>query len=91
MTSVTGMDDELRRLDERLAQRHGAYLSYPTDEGPASVEHHGQPPAELVDRLLDLYARPDGCFLQGGTGPPAARRSLAPRCPIPRTSRRWSG
>ncbi len=35
------------------------------------MEHNGQPPAQLVDMLLDLYARPDGSFLDvgGGAGP----------------------
>ena len=68
MTDALGANDELRKIDQRLAQRMGAYLSYVTDEGPALVEHHGQPPAELVDRLLDLYARPDGSFLDVGCG-----------------------
>ena len=65
---MTGLNDELRRLDEQLARRSGAYLSYATAEGPALVEHHGQLPADLVDRLLDLYARPDGGFLDVGCG-----------------------
>ncbi|HEU5316065.1 MAG TPA: class I SAM-dependent methyltransferase [Chloroflexota bacterium] len=65
---MTGANDALRRLDEQLARQRGAYLSYATEAGPALVEHHGQPPAELVDRLLDLYAQPDGCFLDVGCG-----------------------
>jgi hypothetical protein len=60
------MTGVLRQLDEQLARRHGAYLSFTTEDGPALVEYHGQPPAELVDRLLDLYVRPDGCFLDIG-------------------------
>lgn len=79
MTSVHDAHDELRRLDEQLAHRFGAYLSYATGEGPAVVEHHGQPPAELVDRLLDLYARPDGCFLDVGCGAGHTLCRLAPR------------
>ena len=76
---MTGVNDELRRLDAELARRAGAYLRYATEEGPALVEHHGQPPAELVDRLLDLYARPDGCFLDVGCGAGHTLCRLAPR------------
>jgi SAM-dependent methyltransferase len=76
---MADMTDDLSRLDAHLARRHGAYLSYPTAEGPALVEHHGQPPAELVDRLLDLYARPDGCFLDVGCGAGQTLCRLAPR------------
>ena len=75
---MTDPNDVLRRLDEQLARRSGAYLSYATEEGPALVEHHGQPPAELVDRLLDLYARPDGCFLDVGCGAGFTLCRLAP-------------
>lgn len=73
------MTDELRRLDEPLAARHGAYPSYLPEDGPASVEYHGQPPGGLVDRLLDLYARSDGCFLDAGCGAGHTLCRLAPR------------
>ena len=59
---------ELAQLDRQLASRHGAYLSYHTEAGPAAVECYGQPPAEHVDRLLDLYARTDSHVLDVGCG-----------------------
>ena len=73
------MNDELRQLDKQLAGRHGAYLGYTTAEGPALVEYHGQPPSELVDRLLDLYAHPESCFLDVGCGAGHTLCRLAPR------------
>jgi SAM-dependent methyltransferase len=62
------VSDALRRADEALSRKHGAYFSYVTAEGPESVEYHGQVPDALVDRLLDLYSSSDGCILDVGCG-----------------------
>jgi SAM-dependent methyltransferase len=60
--------EELRRLDRRLAETHGAYFGFRTEAGPVRTDDWGLCPAAEVDRLLDRYAGPETRFLDVGCG-----------------------
>lgn len=69
----------LAELDQELARRYGSYASYPTETDPVLVETHGDSPADEVDRLLDVLARPDSRALDLGCGAGFTLCRLAPR------------
>ena len=58
----------LAELDRDLARDYGNYAIYSTDVDPGSVETYGDGPAEEVDRLLDIYAKPGSYVLDLGCG-----------------------
>jgi len=60
----------LEELDRELAARYGGYASYrDSAAAPAYVEHYGEtPPHVEVERLLDVYARPECRVLDIGCG-----------------------
>ena len=55
-------------FNRELAQRYGAFASYPSSVAPALVEYYGENPAVEVDRLLDQYATPESSVLDIGCG-----------------------
>jgi SAM-dependent methyltransferase len=66
-------------LDQELAKRYGSYASYVTEVDPSLVETYGDGPADEVDRLLNLFAQPDRCFLDLGCGAGFTLCRLAPQ------------
>lgn len=69
----------LAELDRELANRYGSYASYATDVDPVLVETYGDGPADEVDRLLDIFAKPDSRVLDLGCGAGFTLCRLAPR------------
>jgi SAM-dependent methyltransferase len=69
----------LSKLDQELAKRYSSFASYPTDVDPILVETYGDDPADEVDRLLDIFARPDSRVLDLGCGAGFTLCRLAPR------------
>ena len=61
-------DDTLQNLDRVLAQRFGAYASFPHESDPIMVRTYGDDPADEIDRLLDIFATPDCNILDLGCG-----------------------
>jgi SAM-dependent methyltransferase len=70
--------NKLAELDLRLAAKYGSYASYPTDTDPI-LETHNDGPADEVDRLLDLFAKPDVTLLDLGCGAGQTLCRLAPK------------
>jgi SAM-dependent methyltransferase len=68
----------LNELDEKLAQKYGAYASYRPDTEPVLVETHGDAPADEVDRLLNIFAQPRTIVLDLGCGAGQTLCRLAP-------------
>jgi hypothetical protein len=58
---------DIFEVDRELAQRYGGYASYKNALDPVS-ETFGDGPADEVDRLLELYARPESQVLDLGCG-----------------------
>ena len=73
------MSDQLKKLDQSLAQRYGSYASYPHENDPIFIKDHGDGPADEVDRLLDRLANPESQVLDLGCGVGFTLCSLAPR------------
>lgn len=69
----------LEELDHELAAKFGAYASYTNDQEPILIETYADGPAQEVDRLLDLYARPDSLLLDLGCGAGFTLCRLAPK------------
>jgi len=66
-----GSDNVMKTLEEiaeELAQRYGAYASYPTDVDPVRIETYSDGPADEVDRLLDIFAGAVSQVLDIGCG-----------------------
>lgn len=55
-------------FDNELAQRYGAFASYPSEVSPALVEYYGENPAVEVDRLLDQFTKAKSNVLDIGCG-----------------------
>lgn len=72
-------ETELQRMDQALADRYGVYASFSTAAGPVRTDAHGDPPAQEVDRLLDLLAIPGRRVLDLGCGAGQTLCRLAPR------------
>ncbi len=75
------MKDEintLKDLDQELAKRYGAYASYPLKVDPVLIETYGDSPSDEVDRLLNIYAKPDSRVLDLGCGAGFTLCQLAP-------------
>lgn len=72
------IDPSYNELDQELAKRYGSYASYSTEVDPILVETYGDGPADEVDRLLDIFAQPDRCFLDLGCGAGFTLCRLAP-------------
>jgi SAM-dependent methyltransferase len=68
----------LLELDHQLAQQYGAYASYTNQVDPILIETHGDGPTEEMDRLLDLFARPESQLLDLGCGAGFTLCRLAP-------------
>jgi SAM-dependent methyltransferase len=62
------MKKTLAKVNQELAKRYGSYASYPTEGDPDQIETYADGPAEAVDRLLDLFARPESQVLDIGCG-----------------------
>jgi SAM-dependent methyltransferase len=61
---------DLNDVDLDLKESYGAYASYDdTQAAPAQIDYYGEtPPHEEINRLLDVYARPDNRVLDVGCG-----------------------
>lgn len=68
----------LTELDHELAKRHGSFASYSTEVDPVLVETYGDSPTDEVDRLLDIFAKPDSHVLDLGCGAGFTLCRLAP-------------
>jgi SAM-dependent methyltransferase len=62
------MAKTLSEIDQELAREYGSYASYPSDVDPVYIETYYDGPAEEVDRLLDIFARPESTMLDLGCG-----------------------
>jgi len=63
--------------DRRLAERYGRYAGFTRETDPVS-EYYGDDPSEEADRLLDVHAAADMCFLDVGCGAGQTLARLAP-------------
>jgi SAM-dependent methyltransferase len=70
--------DSLAEMDLSLARRFGPYASYANDLDPILVETYGDGPADEVDRLLSIFARPEARVLDLGCGAGFTLCRLAP-------------
>ncbi len=66
-------------LDLKLAEQYGSYASFSTQADPTFTDYFGENPAEEVDRLLAIFAKPDRCFLDLGCGAGQTLCALAPQ------------
>jgi SAM-dependent methyltransferase len=72
-------DKSLKKLDQSLAQRYGAYASYMHETDPILINTYGDGPANEVDRLLDIFATAESQILDLGCGAGFTLCRLAPK------------
>ena len=70
---------DLEKLDQRLAEKYGAYASFSHESDPILVKEYGDGPAAEVDRLLDIHATPESQVLDWGCGAGFTLCRLAPK------------
>ena len=68
----------LTELDRKLAERFGSYASFTAPVDPVVVDTHGDGPTEEVDRLLDIFMKPESHVLDLGCGAGFTLCRLAP-------------
>jgi SAM-dependent methyltransferase len=69
----------LPELDKELAEQYGSYASYATVADPILIDTYGDSPADEVDRLLDIFVKPESYVLDVGCGAGQTLCRLAPK------------
>lgn len=69
----------LAELDQKLAEKYGAYASYANALDPIFVETYGDSPSAEVDRLLAVLTTPESHVLDIGCGAGFTLCQLAPK------------
>ncbi|MEM7539410.1 MAG: class I SAM-dependent methyltransferase [Chloroflexota bacterium] len=73
------LQDQLAKVDAKLAEEYGGYAGYTTDASPYLVEIVGEEPETEVKRMLTQMVKPESKILDVGCGPGRSLCQFAPQ------------